>query len=77
MAIQPQLDRDGALEPLRTDSGEMHGLARFRSEVLLPVLNMLGWQAVIISAGNNRILADGQDMAGNAGAALFKRCECD
>ena len=71
MAIQPQLDRDGALESLRTESGEMHGLARFRSEVLMPALNMLGWQTVIISAGNNRILADGQDMSGNAGAALF------
>ena len=71
MAIQPQLNRDGSLEPLRTDSGELHGLARFRSEVLLPALNTLGWQAAIISAGNNRILAEGQDLSGNPGAALF------
>jgi flagellar hook-associated protein 1 len=51
--------------------GEMGGLLRYRNEVLDPAVNSMGRLALTIADQFNRQLAEGLDLNGRPGAALF------
>ena len=52
--------------------GQMGGLLRYRSEVLQPTQNELGRMAIVLADTMNSQLAQGLDLNGDFGAALFK-----
>ena len=60
--------------PVDADSlqGSLGGLFAFRDQVLLPEQNQLGLQAALLASGSNRILAQGESLHGQPGAALFR-----
>ena len=51
--------------------GELAGLQQMDQQGLLNILNQLGWQSVLLAGHTNQQLANGEDLQGAKGAALF------
>ncbi len=60
--------------PLTTEKfgGMLGGITRFQEQTLLREQNTLGFQAILLASGTNRILGEGFDLAGNKGKMLFQ-----